>query len=60
MDVSLKQVVDAFAEGLQAIDAERVPYKSFKPGVGPYGEADAIRLSAPVTQNVTTYSPSKN
>jgi hypothetical protein len=45
MDVSLKQVLDAFAEGLQAIDTGRVPHKSFKPGVGPYGEADAIRLA---------------
>jgi hypothetical protein len=42
-DCSLKQVVDGFAEGLQAIDQSRIPHKLFQPGVGPYGEAEAIR-----------------
>ena len=45
MDVSLKQVVDAFADGLRVIDESGAPHKLFKAGVGPYGEADAIRLS---------------
>jgi hypothetical protein len=45
VDISLKQVVDAFAEGLHAIDASGVAHKSFKPGVGPYGEAEAVRLA---------------
>jgi len=45
VDISLKQVVDAFAEGLQSIDVGKIPHKSFKPGVGPYGEAEAVRLS---------------
>jgi hypothetical protein len=35
--------VDAFALGLQAVDASGVPHKQFKPGIGPYGEADAVR-----------------
>lgn len=42
-DCSLKQVVDGFAEGLQAVDQSRVAHKVFQPGVGPYGEAEAIR-----------------
>jgi hypothetical protein len=41
----LKTVVDEFADSLRAVDASGVPHKSFKPGVGPYGEADAIRLA---------------
>jgi hypothetical protein len=40
---SLEKVVDGFAKGLRAIDAGGNPHKSFKPGVGPYGEAEAIR-----------------
>jgi hypothetical protein len=42
-DCSIKQVVDGFAEGLEAIDRSRIPHKLFQPGVGPYGEAEAIR-----------------
>jgi hypothetical protein len=54
MDVSLKQVVDAFAEGLHAIDAGGIAHKIFKPGVGPYGEAEAIRLAL---QHMLAQSP---
>ncbi|PYL10289.1 MAG: hypothetical protein DME33_01675, partial [Verrucomicrobia bacterium] len=45
VDVSLKQVVNAFAEGLLAIDGSGVPHKLFKPGVGPDGEGEAVRLA---------------
>jgi hypothetical protein len=45
VDCSLKAIVDGFAEALCAIDGSRVPHKSFKPGVGPYGEGEAIRLA---------------
>jgi len=45
VNCSLKSVVDEFADGLLAVDASGVPHKSFKPGVGPYGEADAVRLA---------------
>ena len=54
MNYPLKAVVDAFADGLRAIDASGVPHKLFKPGVGPYGEADAIRLAL---QHMRTQSP---
>jgi hypothetical protein len=43
MVCSLETVIDALAAGLHAIDRCGVPYKAFRPGVGPYGEADAIR-----------------
>jgi hypothetical protein len=42
---SLKAVVDAFAEGLRATDAGSIAHKTFKPGIGPYGEAEAVRLA---------------
>jgi|ERR1044071_323299 hypothetical protein len=34
----LQQLVDDFGNALLAIDASGIPHKSFKPGVGPYGE----------------------
>ena len=45
MDCPLKTVVDAFAEGLRAIDNSGVAHKRFQPGVGPYSEADSVRLA---------------
>ena len=45
MECSLKAIVDNFGEGLRAIDATGIPHKSFKPGIGPYGEAEAVRLA---------------
>jgi hypothetical protein len=45
MDSPLKIVVDAFAEGLRAIDNSGVAHKRFQRGVGPYGEAEAVRLA---------------
>jgi hypothetical protein len=45
VDPSLKQIVDAFGEGLHAIDNSNVAHKRFQPGVGPYGEAQAVRLA---------------
>jgi hypothetical protein len=43
VDCPLTTVIDAFAEGLHAIDRSGVAHKAFQLGVGPYGEADAIR-----------------
>ena len=43
MDCPLTTVIDAFAEGLHAIDRCGVAHKAFQLGVGPYGEADAVR-----------------
>jgi hypothetical protein len=45
MDCSLTTVVDAFAAGLHAIDGSGTSHKAFRPGVGPYGEAEAVRLA---------------
>jgi hypothetical protein len=45
VQLSLDIVLAAFEDGLHAIDQGGVPHKSFQPGVGPYGEADAVRLA---------------
>jgi hypothetical protein len=54
VDCSLESVVDAFAEGLRATDVGGVAHKAFKPGIGPYGEADAVRLAL---QHMRTREP---
>ena len=45
MQYSLESVIDAFASGLRAVDTIGVAHKAFQPGVGPYGEADAVRAA---------------
>jgi hypothetical protein len=40
---SLEFVVEAFSAGLLALDQCCVPHKAFQPGVGPYGESEAVR-----------------
>jgi hypothetical protein len=45
VDCPLTTVVEAFAAGLHSIDSSAVAHKAFRPGVGPYGEADAVRLA---------------
>jgi hypothetical protein len=40
--MKLEEFVRDFANGLAAVDAGRVPHKEFQPGVGPYGEAQAV------------------
>jgi hypothetical protein len=41
--VELSTFVDDFADALAEIDRSRVCHKQFQPGIGPFGEADAIR-----------------
>ena len=43
MECSLETVVEAFALGLLSIDRSGIPHKAFQSGVGPYGEAEAVR-----------------
>ena len=54
MDCPLETVVDALAEGLRAIDSSSVAHKTFQPGVGPFGEGEAVRLAL---QHMCTQSP---
>jgi hypothetical protein len=41
--MELETVIDVFASGLRSVDVSGLAHKGFKPGVGPYGEADAVR-----------------
>ena len=54
VDCPPKAVIDAFAEGLRAIDSSGVAHKTFQPGLGPYGEAEAVRLAL---QHMRAQSP---
>lgn len=43
MELSL--LVEDFADALAAVDASRAAHKQFQPGIGPFGEADAVRAA---------------
>ncbi|MGE3151263.1 MAG: hypothetical protein AB7G48_01445 [Nitrospiraceae bacterium] len=40
--MTLVELVADFADGLVAVDSTRTPHKEFHPGIGPYGEAQAV------------------
>ena len=46
MELTLDCIVDAVANALIAIDQSRIPFRSFSPGVGPYGEPQLVSLIA--------------
>ena len=41
----MQQLVDDFAEALRCIDEARTRFKTFQPGVGPYGEPQVVKQS---------------
>lgn len=43
--VSLEQLTVDLADALKGVDADQIGHKNFSPGVGPYGEADAVRAA---------------
>jgi hypothetical protein len=43
--VSLDAMAADFAHGLKSVDADRVSHKHFSAGIGPYGEAEAVRAA---------------
>jgi hypothetical protein len=43
--VDLAALVDDMADALTAVDASRSTHKQFQPGIGPFGEADAVRAA---------------
>ena len=45
MECSLETVIDCFGRALTAIDRSGKAHKKFQAGIGPYGEADAVRLA---------------
>jgi hypothetical protein len=44
--MELVSLIDDVLEALVTIDASRVPFKAFQPGVGPYGEPQLLKLVA--------------
>jgi hypothetical protein len=44
--MELSDLVSDIADALVAVDASGLPFKSFRPGVGPYGEPQLMRLVA--------------
>ena len=45
--MELSVFVEDFANALVEIDRNRLSHKQFQPGIGPFGEADAIRAALP-------------
>jgi hypothetical protein len=43
--VELSSLVEDFADALAAVDASKAAHKQFQPGIGPFGEADAVRAA---------------
>ncbi|MGA2240848.1 MAG: hypothetical protein ABSH11_02265 [Verrucomicrobiota bacterium] len=55
--VTLRQFVKDFADALQTVDASGRAHKAFRPGIGPFGEADATKAALEILRqrNPTTY-----
>jgi hypothetical protein len=45
--ILLSQLAADFADALKSIDSDRLSHKKFSAGIGPYGEADAVRATLP-------------
>ena len=43
--MELAELVSDFADALAAVDNQRSVHKEFQPGIGPFGEADAVRTA---------------
>jgi hypothetical protein len=50
--ISLGALGADFADALKMVDADRLAHKKFAPGIGPYGEADAVRAALIKLKNV--------
>jgi hypothetical protein len=48
-------IVQDIADILKRIDSSRVPFKSFQPGVGPYGEPQLMKLVANGLNSIPRY-----
>ncbi len=53
--MKLKETIDDIADGLVKIDAGRVPFRGFQPGVGPYGEPQLVKLLAGYLNELPEY-----
>lgn len=53
--MNLIEITDDITDALVDIDASGVPFKSFQPGVGPYGEPQLLKLIAQHLNNLPQY-----
>ena len=53
--MELRVLVGDIADALKAIDSARVPFKQFRPGVGPYGEPNLVKLLAATLNKTARY-----
>ncbi len=53
--MDLQTVVQDIADVPKAIDASGVPFKTFQPGVGPYGEPQLVKLVAAGLNKIPQY-----
>ena len=45
MRIELSTFLGDFADALKAVDSSGLSHKHFQPGIGPYGESDAVRAA---------------
>jgi hypothetical protein len=43
--LTLQKLTSDFADALKKVDTDRIAHKHFCPGIGPYGEAEAVRAT---------------
>jgi hypothetical protein len=60
VSVSLEQLVSDIADACVAIDRSGIPFKTFRPGVGPYGEPQLVKLVAAHLNNIPLYAGRTN
>jgi hypothetical protein len=48
MELTLAQFVDDFAGALEEVDHSGATHKHFRPGIGPFGESDALKAALAV------------
>ena len=43
--IDLKYFIDDFAQALYDVDRNGAAHKNFRPGIGPFGESDAVKAA---------------
>jgi hypothetical protein len=51
VELTLTQFVDDFAAALREVDRRGATHKQFRPGIGPFGESDALKAALAVLKN---------
>lgn len=54
--MELREVIEDVADCLVVIDASGVPFRSFQPGVGPYGEPQLLKIIASSLNRYPNYN----